>query len=144
MINATASTLLAFSVTMLVAASVVNRRRGQPSGGFVSAVVLAGLRRSIWAGVRVAVWAVLLASVAVFAVAVSESVLWYQDDSSLILAGDGVPITAVGENIGDFTFLMVMLPYLWTPFGVISAAIGAAGRAHHRVRAEVVPATRSG
>lgn len=85
---------------------------------FATAIVVAALRQSIWAGVQATVWTALLASLAFFAIAVAEAVLWYRDAASLILAGDAVRFDAVGENIR-----------FWTPFGVIGAAIGRAGRA---------------
>jgi hypothetical protein len=39
---------------------------------FVTALVVAAVRRSVWAGVQVAVWTALLASLAFYAIAVSE------------------------------------------------------------------------
>jgi hypothetical protein len=96
---------------------------------FVTALVVAAVRRSVWAGVQVAVWTALLASLAFYAIAVSEAVLWYQDDQSLILAGDAVRPAFIGENIRNFTWLLILFPYFWMPFGVIGAAIGRAGQA---------------
>jgi hypothetical protein len=96
---------------------------------FVTALVLSAVRRSVWAGLQVAVWTALLASLAFYAIAVSEAVLWYQDDSSLILAGDAVGPEFIGENIRNFTWFLILFPYFWMPFGVIGAAIGRAGRA---------------
>lgn len=96
---------------------------------FVSAVVVAAGRRSLWAGVQATVWTTLLTSLAFFAIAVAEAVSWYRAGSSLILAGDAIPLDAVGESIRNFTFFLVLLPVFWMPFGVIGAAIGRAGRA---------------
>jgi len=96
---------------------------------FMTAVVVAAGRRSLWAGVQAAVWTALLASLAFCAIAMAEAVRWYQADTSLILAGDGVPLDAVGENIRNFTYFLVLLPLFWLPFGVFGAALGRAGRA---------------
>ena len=98
-------------------------------GIFVTALVVAAARRSVWAGVQVAVWTALLTSLALYAIAVSEAVLWYRDDESLILAGDAVKPEFIGENIRNFTWFLILFPFLWMPFGVIGAAIGRAGRA---------------
>jgi hypothetical protein len=94
---------------------------------FATALVVAAMRRSIWAGVQAPVWTALLASLAFFAIAVAEAVLWYRAGASLILAGDSVPLDAIGENIRNFTWFL--FPCFWTPFGVIGAALGCAGRA---------------
>ncbi|HEX7277917.1 MAG TPA: hypothetical protein VF244_11125, partial [Acidimicrobiales bacterium] len=93
---------------------------------FVTAVGVGAGRRSLWAGVQAAVWTALLASLAFAAIAMAEAGRWYQAGSSLILAGDSVPLDAVGENIRNFTLLLVLLPYFWMPFGVLGAAIGRA------------------
>jgi hypothetical protein len=96
---------------------------------FVTAVVVAAVRQSIWAGVQATVWTALLSSLVFFAIAVAEAVRWYQADASLILAGDAVPLEAVGENIRNFSGFLILFPFFWTPFGVIGAAIGRAARA---------------
>ncbi|MGH2688171.1 MAG: hypothetical protein ACRDKW_05120 [Actinomycetota bacterium] len=59
----------------------------------------------------------------------AEAVPWYRDGAGLILAGDAAPLDAVGENIRNFTFLLILFPFFWTPFGVIGAEIGRVGRA---------------
>jgi hypothetical protein len=93
-------------------------------------VVLAGSAvagaagRSFRAGVQAAVWTALLAVLALFAVAVTESVGWYEQDTSLILAGDGIPLVAVGENLRNFVWSLLLLPFWWVPFGVLGAAAG--------------------
>jgi hypothetical protein len=97
---------------------------------FATAAVVAALRQSLWAGVQATVWAALLTSVAFFAIAVTEAVHWYQAGAGLILDGEAIPRdAAVGMNIRNFTGFLVLLPFFWTPFGVIGAAIGRAGRA---------------
>ena len=96
---------------------------------FATAVTVAALRRSIWAGIQATVWTALLASLAFFAIAVAEAVRWYRTTTGLILAGDAVPLNAVGENIQNFSWFLVLFPLFWTPFGVIGAAIGRAARA---------------
>lgn len=84
----------------------------------------AAARRSFRAGVQAAAWTALLGSLAVFAVAVPESVAWYRHDTSLILAGDAVPLDAVGENLRNFVWQLVLVPFWWLPFGVLGAAAG--------------------
>ena len=94
-------------------------------------VVLAGsavagaIRRSLRAGVQAAVWTALLGVLALFAVGVTESVGWYEYDTSLILAGDGIPLAAVGENLRNLVWSLLLLPFWWVPFGVLGAAAGA-------------------
>jgi len=92
-------------------------------------LAVAAVRRSVSAGVQVAVWTALLAALSFYAIAMSEAVLWYQDDNSLILAGDAVRPESIGENILYFSWSLVLLPYIWIPFGVIGAAIGRVGQA---------------
>jgi hypothetical protein len=96
---------------------------------FVTALLVGAVRRSVRAGVQATVWTALLAALAFFAIAVSESVLWYQDDESLILAGDAVKPEFIGENIRNFTWFLILFPFFWAPFGVIGAAVGSVGRA---------------
>jgi hypothetical protein len=67
---------------------------------------------------------VLLASLVVFAGALVEAVRWYGFDTSLILAGDSVPLRAVGENIRNFTWGLILHPFWWPPFGLIGAIAG--------------------
>jgi hypothetical protein len=83
-----------------------------------AAAALGGSRR---VGVQAAVWTVLFGSLAIFAVALLESVRWYQLQTSLILAGDGIPLEAVGENLRNFTWGLILLPAWWLPFGLIGA-----------------------
>jgi hypothetical protein len=102
---------------------------------FVTAAVVSAVRRSIWAGVKAMVWTMLVASLCFFAIAVAESVRWYESGSSLIFAGDAVPPDAVGENIRNFTWFLLVFPLFWTPFGVMGAAIGrAVGARRSRAR----------
>ena len=89
-----------------------------------AAVVVALARGSLGAGVQAAVWTALLGSLAMFAVAVPESVTWYRELSGLILAGDGIPLRAVGENLRNFTWLLILLPLWWLPFGLLGASLG--------------------
>jgi hypothetical protein len=91
---------------------------------FASSAAVAAMRRSFRAGVQTAVWTALLASLAVFAFGIPEAIRWYRFETSLIFAGDGVPIEAVGENLRGFAWGLVLLPFWWLPFGVIGAAIG--------------------
>lgn len=95
---------------------------------FTGSVVAAAVGRSFRAGVQAAVWTALLGSLAVYAVGLLEALVWYRFDSSLIFAGDGVPVDAVGENLRGFAWGLVLLPFLWLPFGVIGAAVGCRSR----------------
>jgi len=91
------------------------------------AVVFAG---SAWAaarhgsfstGLRTAVWTVMLGSLLTYVVALAEAVRWYALDTSLILASDAVPLSAVGENLRNLTWSLLLLPFWWLPFGIIGA-----------------------
>lgn len=93
---------------------------------FLGSALTAAVALSFESGVRAAVWTALLASPAIFAVALLEAARWYQLESSLILAGDRIPLAAVGESIRNFTWGLILLPIWWLPFGVIGAAIGGA------------------
>lgn len=88
---------------------------------FAGSAWASALRRSPRAGVQTAVWTALLASPVTYAVAVSEAVRWYALDTSLILASDAVPLDAVGENLRNFTWALLLLPFWWLPFGIIGA-----------------------
>jgi hypothetical protein len=103
---------------------------------FAGSLLAAAVRRSFRAGVQAAVWTALLASPVIFAIAVSEAVHWYQLHTSLILAGDSVPLHAVGENLRNFTWGLLLFPLWWLPFGVLGAAVGAAGWRWPRRRLE--------
>lgn len=106
---------------------------------FVGAALVAAVDRSFRAGVEATVWTALLTSLACYAVALLEAVSWYRSDTSLILAGDGIPIDAVGENLRNFTWGLILYPFWWLPFGVIGATVGGArwwrrrGRERQRV-----------
>ena len=63
----------------------------------------------------------MLASLLTYAVALPEAVRWYALDTSLILASDAVPLSAVGENLRNFTWSLLLLPFWWLPFGIIGA-----------------------
>ena len=92
---------------------------------FAASAWASALRRSRRAGVQTAVWTALLASLVTYAVAVSEALRWYALDTSLILASDAVPLDAVGENLRNFTWALLLLPYWWLPFGIIGASLAA-------------------
>lgn len=69
---------------------------------FAASALTAATGRSFGAGMQATLWTVLLTSLAFYAVAMVEAVRWYRLDASLILAGDGVPVDAVGENLRNF------------------------------------------
>ncbi len=91
---------------------------------FAGSAAAAALGQSFRVGVQTAVWTALLASLAVFAIGLPEAIRWYRFEMSLIFAGDGIPIEAVGENLRGFAWGLVLLPFWWLPFGIIGAAIG--------------------
>jgi hypothetical protein len=130
---------LALGVGLLVASRLGLRGVGTLEGGVYNylllapvavvgagSVMVAAVGRSFRAGVQAAVWTTLLSSLAVYAVGLAEAIRWYQLKSSLIFAGDGVPLWAAGENLRGFAWGLVLLPFWWLPFGVIGAAIGGA------------------
>jgi len=86
---------------------------------FAGSAWAAARYRSFGAGLQTAVWTVLLASLLTYAVALSEAVRWYARHASLILAGDAVPLSAVGENLRNFTWSLLLLPFWWLPFGIL-------------------------
>lgn len=90
---------------------------------FIVSAVAAGVGRSFRAGVQAAVWTAVLASLAFYAVAILEAVSWYRFDASLIIMGDGVPLDAVGENLRNFAWGLILFPFWWLPFGVLGAAL---------------------
>jgi hypothetical protein len=97
---------------------------------FATGVVMAALRGSLRAGVQATVWTAVLTSLGFFAVAMAEAVRWYRSGAGLILDGETIPFdAAIGVNIRNFTGFLILLPFFWTPFGVIGAAIGRAARA---------------
>lgn len=97
---------------------------------FVTAFVAAAVRQSVRAGLQVAVWTALLASLAAYAITVHEAVLWYQVNQTLIRDGE---ITAqsrlVGAAIHDSTWGLIPTLCVWVIWGVMGAAIGRASRA---------------
>lgn len=101
---------------------------------FAAAALASTLRRSLRAGVQTAVLTALLASLVIFAVALMESMRWYQAETSLIYAADGIPLEAVGENIRNFAWGLILLPLWWLPFGVFGAAAGRARWVQRRIR----------
>ena len=86
------------------------------AGIFATALVVAAVRRSTWAGVQATMWTALLVSLAFYAISVSEAVR--------IFAGDGIPVGVLGETIREFTVFLVVFPSLWMPFGCWAAAVG--------------------
>lgn len=93
---------------------------------FAGSLVAALVRRSFRSGAQAAAWIALLTTPAFYAIALMESVRWYENDTSLIYASDTVPIEAVGENIRNFMWGLILLPVWWIPFGIFGAAIGSA------------------
>lgn len=90
----------------------------------VGSLVTAFAGRSFRTGAQTAVWAAVLTSLMFFAVALLEAVRWFHVDSSLILAADGIPLAAVGENLRNFGWGLVLFPFWWLPFGFLGAALG--------------------
>jgi hypothetical protein len=91
---------------------------------FVGGFVAAGVRRSFRAGATTALWTALLASPAIYAIAVLESITWFEVNHALIYAADGIPIDAVGENIRNFAWGLILFPFWWLPFGIFGSTLG--------------------
>jgi hypothetical protein len=102
-----------------------------PAMIFVGSAAAAALGGSRSAGVQAAVWAAVFGSLVIFAVALLEAVRWYQLETSLILAADGIPLEAVGENLRNFTWGLILLPVWWLPFGIIGASVARAWHTTH-------------
>ena len=123
---------IAAGVTLLLAVGLLVTARFDPRGhdegifGYLflaplvaicaTALVMAAVRRSAWAGVRAAVWTALLVSLAFYAISVSEA--------ARIYTGDGYPVHILGGTIRELTVLLVLFPSLWLPFGCAAAAVG--------------------
>ncbi|MBM7785617.1 hypothetical protein [Tenggerimyces flavus] len=90
----------------------------------VGSLTTAFANRSFRTGAQTAVWAAVLTSLAFFAVALLEAINWYHVGSSLILAADGIPLVAVGENLRNFSWGLILFPSWWLPFGLLGAALG--------------------
>lgn len=93
---------------------------------FAASAVAAAVARSLRAGVQAAVWAALLGTLAVFVIGLLEAQHWYRTDARLLF--DGEPGYPIGNNLADFIWVLVGIPFLGLPFGVIGAALGAKRR----------------
>ncbi len=97
---------------------------------FLAALVVAMLERSFRAGVQTTVWAVVVATLGVFALWLVEGIRWHDNGGDLLLDGDGGPVEA---NLADAVFWILLLAPAWSvPFGVFGAAAGHAMRRRSR------------
>jgi hypothetical protein len=102
-----------------------------PPAIFPLATMAAALAaRSFRAGVQAAIWTALLGAPLVFAIGVPEAMHQYGLHVSLLLDGEGGE--SIGTNLNDFIWVLIAVPLLGLPFGVIGAA--AAARLRRRSR----------
>jgi hypothetical protein len=69
------------------------------------------------------VWAALLGTLAVFIIQVLEALHWYRTDARMLF--DGELGDRIGGNLDGFIWVLVGIPLVGLPFGVIGAALGA-------------------
>ncbi|MCI0587466.1 MAG: hypothetical protein L0323_11560 [Planctomycetes bacterium] len=87
---------------------------------FAASAVAASVGRSFRAGVQAAVWTGVVGALLVFAVWLPEALHRYGVDARLLL--DGERGHSIGENLDDAVWVLVAVPILGLPFGVIGAA----------------------
>jgi hypothetical protein len=97
----------------------------------VASAVAARLARSFRAGVQAATWTALLGGLLLFAIGVPEAMYQYGLDGQLLLDGEGG--RNIGTNLNDFVWVLIAVPLLGLPFGVIGAAAGAWRRRYRRL-----------
>jgi hypothetical protein len=90
----------------------------------LASVAAALVARSFRAGVQAAIWTALLGAPLVFAIGVPEAMHQYGLHAQLLLDGEGGE--SIGTNLNDFVWVLIALPLLGLPFGVIGTAV--AGR----------------
>jgi len=73
----------------------------------------------------------LVGTLAVFVIQVPEALHWYRADARMLF--DGELGDRIGGNVDGFIWVLVGIPLLGLPFGVIGAALGARSR-HRRAR----------
>jgi hypothetical protein len=89
--------------------------------------VVAAVTRSIGAAVQSIVWGFIFGSVTMFPVYIVESIRRYHGGRGLYLDGDAPLGTTIGTNLNDAVgWLLLVVPSLMIPFGIMSAAIVAA------------------
>jgi hypothetical protein len=94
---------------------------------FVASAAAARLGRSFRAGVEAAVWTALVGTLLVFAISMPEAMHRHAIDGRTL--GDGESGYPIGVNLPDAIRVLLVIPLLGLPFGVIGAAIGRRWRA---------------
>jgi hypothetical protein len=89
---------------------------------FAAAAATAAAGRSFRAGVQAAVWTALIGTLLVYAITLPEAMHRYAVDGRTL--GDGELGYPIGVNLPDAIWVLVLLPVLGLPFGVIGAAAG--------------------
>jgi hypothetical protein len=97
-------------------------------------MAVAGVTRSLRAAVQAIVAGFVFSGVTMFPVYIFESIRRYNAGGGLYLDGDAVSGTTIGTNLGDaVSWLLLVVPCLMIPLGIISAALVAVvARAIHR------------
>jgi len=73
--------------------------------------------------VQAAIWTALLGAPLIFAIGVPEAMYQYGLHAELPLDGEGGE--PIGTNLNDFIWVLIGVPLLGLPFGVIGAAAAA-------------------
>ena len=94
---------------------------------FAASALAAAPGRSFRAGVQTAVWTALVGALVVFASWLPEAVYRYGLDARLLM--DGEMGYSIEENFDDALWMLIAVPVLGFPFGVIGAAAGCRSRA---------------
>ncbi len=89
---------------------------------FAAAAVAAAAGRSFRTGVQAAVWTALVGTLLVYAITLPEAMHRYAIDGRTL--GDGEMGYPIGVNLPDAIWVLVLIPVLGLPFGVIGAAAG--------------------
>jgi hypothetical protein len=89
---------------------------------FAASAVAAAGGRSFRAGVQAAVWTALVGTLLVYAITLPEAMHRYAIDGRTL--GDGEMGYPIGVNLPDAIWVLVVIPVLGLPFGVIGAAAG--------------------
>ncbi|MGD9527998.1 MAG: hypothetical protein AB7V44_14530 [Pseudonocardia sp.] len=102
----------------------------------IAPVAVAAVARSFRAGVQAALWGFVFCGVTMFPVYLVESVRRFRADGTLYLDGELVTGATAGDNLGDAVgWLLLVVPGLLMPLGILGAALATAVVRAIRVRA---------
>jgi hypothetical protein len=108
----------------------------------IAPIIVAAIARSLRAAVQVVVTGFVFGGVVMFPVYILESIRRYHTDGGLYLDGDAPIGTTIGTNLGDaISWLLIIVPSLMIPLGILGAAIAAGvaraiGRAARRASSD--------